>query len=153
MTGASGTGSPSTGSPSYGDLQSGTALPSVSYPVTRLSLIKYCGASGDFNVIHWNERVARAVGLPDVIAHGMFTMAQAGRFVTDWAGPGAIVTEFGTRFSAPVVVPDDDTGAQIEVSGTIEELLGDGRVALALTARSAGARVLTRVRAVVQLPA
>ncbi len=70
--------------------------------------MKYCGASGDFNVIHWNERLARSVGLPDVIAHGMFTMAQAGRFVTDWAGPGATVAEFGVRFSAPVVVPDDD---------------------------------------------
>ena len=54
--------------------------------MTRLSLVKYCGASGDFNVIHWNERIARSVGLPDVIAHGMFTMAQAGRYVTDWAG-------------------------------------------------------------------
>ena len=137
----------------YAGLEAGAQLPAVSYPVTRLSLVKYCGASGDFNVIHWNERVARAVGLPGVIAHGMFTMAQAGRFVTDWAGPGALVTEFGTRFSAPVVVPDDDTGAQIEVSGTIEALLGDGRVALALTAKSAGAKVLSRVRAVVQLPA
>jgi acyl dehydratase len=137
----------------YAGLAAGAELPEVSYPVTRLSLVKYCGASGDFNPIHWNERIARAVGLPDVIAHGMFTMAQAGRFVTDWAGPGAIVTEFGVRFSAPVVVPDDDVGATIEVSGKIEELLGDGRVALTLTARSAGAKVLSRVRAVVQLPA
>jgi acyl dehydratase len=137
----------------YDELVAGAELAEVSYPVTRLSLVKYCGASGDFNPIHWNERVARAVGLPDVIAHGMFTMAQAGRFVTDWAGPGATVTEFGVRFSAPVVVPDDDTGATIEVSGKVEELLGDGRVALALTARSAGAKVLSRVRAVVQLPA
>jgi acyl dehydratase len=83
----------------------------------------------------------------------MFTMAQAGRFVTDWAGPGATVTDFGVRFSAPVVVPDDDTGATIEVSGTIEEKLGDGRVALGLTVRSTGAKVLSRVRAVIQLPA
>jgi acyl dehydratase len=140
------------GAADYAKLAAGMELPAVSYPVTRLSLVKYCGASGDFNPIHWNERVARAVGLPDVIAHGMFTMAQAGRFVTDWAGPGATVTEFGVRFSAPVVVPDDDTGATIEVSGTVEEKLGDGRVALALTARSAGAKVLSRVRAVVQLP-
>ena len=141
------------GAADYAELAAGMELPAVSYPVTRLSLVKYCGASGDFNPIHWNERIARAVGLPDVIAHGMFTMAQAGRFVTDWAGPGATVTEFGVRFSAPVVVPDDDTGATIEVSGTVEEKLGDGRVALALTARSAGAKVLSRVRAVVQLPA
>ena len=141
------------GAADYAKLAAGMELPAVSYPVTRLSLVKYCGASGDFNPIHWNERVARAVGLPDVIAHGMFTMAQAGRFVTDWAGPGATVTEFGVRFSAPVVVPDDDTGATIEVSGTVAELLGDGRVALTLTARSAGAKVLSRARAVVQLPA
>jgi acyl dehydratase len=140
------------GAPDYEALAAGTELPAVSYPVTRLSLVKYCGASGDFNPIHWNERVARAVGLPDVIAHGMFTMAQAGRFVTDWAGPGATITDFGVRFSAPVVVPDDDTGATIEVSATIQEKLGDGRVALALTARSAGAKLLSRARAVVQLP-
>jgi acyl dehydratase len=142
-----------TGAVAYAELAAGTELPVVSYPVTRLSLVKYCGASGDFNPIHWNERIARSVGLPDVIAHGMFTMAQAGRFVTDWAGPGATVADFGVRFSAPVVVPDDDAGATIEVSGMIEEKLGDGRVALALTVRSAGAKVLSRVRAVIQLPA
>jgi len=137
---------------SYDDVEVGTELPAVSYPATRLSLVKYCGASGDFNVIHWNERIARSVGLPNVIAHGMFTMAQAGRFVTDWAGPGAIVAEFGVRFSAPVVVPDDDAGATIEVTGKVEEKLGDNRVALALTARSDGTKVLARTRAVVKLP-
>jgi acyl dehydratase len=136
----------------YEDVEAGALIPAVSFPVTRLSLVKYCGASGDFNVIHWNERIARAVGLPDVIAHGMFTMAQAGRFVTDWAGPAAMVTEFGVRFSSMVVVPDDDAGASIEVSGQIEEKLEGNRVAIALTARSAGAKVLTRARAVVRLP-
>jgi len=137
---------------SYDDVKPGTELVVVSYPVTRLSLVKYCGASGDFNVIHWNERIARSVGLPNVIAHGMFTMAQAGRFVTDWAGPGAVVVDFGVRFSSPVVVPDDDIGAAIEVSGTIEEKLDGNRVVLALTARSGEAKVLTRARAVVRLP-
>ncbi|HEY5356572.1 MAG TPA: MaoC family dehydratase [Streptosporangiaceae bacterium] len=137
---------------SYEDVEAGAEIPAVSYPVTRLSLVKYCGASGDFNVIHWNERIARSVGLPNVIAHGMFTMAEAGRFVTDWAGPGATVTEFGVRFSAPVMVPDDDEGAAIEVTGKVEEKLGDNRVALALTARSAGTKVLARARAVVRLP-
>ena len=136
----------------YEGVEVGTELPVVSYPVTRLSLVKYCGASGDFNVIHWNERVARAVGLPDVIAHGMFTMAQAGRFVTDWAGPKAAVTEFGVRFSSMVVVPDDDKGASIEVSGRVEEKLDDHQVAVALTAKSADTKVLTRARAVVRLP-
>jgi acyl dehydratase len=136
----------------YAQVEAGTEVPAAAYPVSRLSLVKYCGASGDFNLIHWNERIARSVGLPDVIAHGMFTMAQAGRFVTDWAGPGATVTEFGVRFSAMVVVPDDDHGATIEVSGQVEEKLDGNRVALALTARSAGTKVLTRARAVVRLP-
>jgi acyl dehydratase len=137
---------------SYADVVPGTELPAVAYPVTRLSLVKYCGASGDFNVIHWNERVARSVGLPDVIAHGMFTMAQAGRYVTDWAGDAGALVEFGVRFSAPVIVPDDDVGAAIEVSGTVEEKLDGNRVVLGLTARSGGAKVLTRSRAVVRLP-
>jgi acyl dehydratase len=136
----------------YDDVKPGTEIAAVSYPVTRLSLVKYCGASGDFNVIHWNERIARSVGLPNVIAHGMFTMAQAGRFVTDWAGPGAVVADFGVRFSSPVIVPDDDIGATIEISGTVEEKLDDNRVVLALTARSGEAKVLTRARAVVRLP-
>ncbi|MBO0774999.1 MAG: MaoC family dehydratase [Actinobacteria bacterium] len=137
---------------SYQEVEPGTALPPRSYPVSRLSLVKYCGASGDFNVIHWNERIARSVGLPDVIAHGMFTMAQAGRYVTDWTGdPGALV-EFGVRFSAPVVVPDTDAATEIEVSGTIEEKLDGNRVAVALTATSGGTKVLSRARAVVRLP-
>jgi len=137
---------------SYDSVEMGAAIPVVSYPVTRLSLVKYCGASGDFNVIHWNERIAKSVGLPDVIAHGMFTMAQAGRFVTDWAGPRAVVTEFGVRFSSMVVVPDNDAGASIEVSGQVEEKLAGNQVSIALTARSADAKVLTRARAVVRLP-
>src|SRR5215469_6627671 len=137
---------------SFADVETGTQIPAVRYPVTRLSLVKYCGASGDFNVIHWNERIARSVGLPNVIAHGMFTMAQAGRYVTDWAGPAAAVVDFGVRFSSPVVVPDDDIGATIEVSGTVEEKLDGNRVVLALTTRSGEAKVLTRARAVVRLP-
>jgi hypothetical protein len=119
---------------SYSAVEAGTELPAVSYPVTRLSLVKYCGASGDFNVIHWNERIARSVGLPD------------------WAGPQAAVTEFGVRFSSMVVVPDDDQGASIEVSGQVEEKLDGNRVAISITARSAGDKVLTRARAVVRLP-
>ena len=136
----------------YADVQPGTELEPKSYPVTRLDLIRYAGASGDFNVIHWNERVATSVGLPNVIAHGMFTMAEAGRFASELAGdPGAVV-EFGVRFSAPVVVPDDDQGATIEVGGTVEEKLDGNRVVLALVARSDGTKVLTRARAVVVLP-
>ena len=136
----------------YDGVEAGSQIDVVSYPVTRLSLVKYCGASGDFNVIHWNERIAKSVGLPDVIAHGMFTMAQAGRFVTDWAGPQAVVTEFGVRFSSMVVVPDDDAGASIQIGGQIEEKLDGNKVAIALTARAADTKVLTRARAIVRLP-
>jgi acyl dehydratase len=135
----------------YADVSVGDELAPATYPVTRLDLVKYCGASGDFNVIHWNERIARSVGLPNVIAHGMFTMAQAGRYVTDWTGDPGSVEEFGVRFSSMVVVPDDDTGATIEVSGRVEEKLDGNRVVLALTARAAEAKVLTRARAVVRL--
>ena len=136
----------------YADVEAGAELASATYYVTRLSLVKYCGASGDFNVIHWNERIARSVGLPNVIAHGMFTMAQAGRYVTDWAGEQAAVVDFGVRFSSPVVVPDDDAGATIEVSGKVDEKLDGNRVVLALTARSGETKVLSRARAVVRLP-
>jgi acyl dehydratase len=136
----------------YADVEPGTELAPQSYPVTRLDLVKYAGASGDFNVIHWNERVATSVGLRGVIAHGMYTMAEAGRFASDWAGdPGAVV-EFGVRFSSPVVVPDDGQGATIQISGAVEEKLDGNRVVLALTARSGDTKVLTRARAVVVLP-
>ena len=136
----------------YADVEPGTQIAPKSYRVTRLDLVKYAGASGDFNPIHWSERIARSVGLPGVIAHGMYTMAQAGKFVAEWAGDPGAVTEFGVRFSAMVPVPDDDRGAAIEVSGTVADKLGDNKVAVDLTARADGAKVLTRARAVVRLP-
>jgi acyl dehydratase len=139
-------------SASYDSVEKGTELPVRSYQVTRLDLVKYAGASGDFNVIHWNERVARSVGLPDVIAHGMYTMAQAGKFVTEWAGDPGAVTDFGVRFSAMVPVPDDDTGATIEISGKVLEKLDDNKVTVDIVARASGAKVLSRARATVRLP-
>ena len=135
----------------FDDVEVGTALPSQTFPVRRVDLVRYCGASGDFNVIHWNERIATSVGLPNVIGHGMFTMAEAGRVVTDWAGdPGAVV-EYGVRFSSPVAVPDDDKGATLEVSGKVAEKLDGGRVAVDLDARVGDSKVLAKARAVVQL--
>jgi acyl dehydratase len=138
--------------PQYGEVSVGDILPARTYAVRRIDLVKYCGASGDFNVIHWNDRLAREVGLPGVIAHGMYTMAQAGKFVAEWAGdPGAVVS-FGVRFSAMVPVPDDDAGASIEVTGTVKEKLDDNKVTVDLVARSGGEKVLSRARAVVRLP-
>jgi acyl dehydratase len=140
-------------SPGFHDVHEGAEIAPRQYQVTRRDLVRYAGASGDFNVIHWNERVATGVGLPNVIAHGMLTMAQAGKFVTEWAGgdPGAVV-EFGVRFSAMVPVPDDNEGATVEVSGKVGKKLGDNKVEIDLTARSADAKVLSRSRAVVRLP-
>ena len=138
--------------PSWDDVQVGDVLPEVTQQVQRADLVRYAGASGDFNVIHWNERVAKAVGLPNVIAHGMLTMATAGRVVTDWVGdPGAVV-EYGVRFSRPVVVEDDDTGATVDVEGVVEDKLDDRRVAVVLTATVDGSKVLMAARAVVRLP-
>ncbi|WP_031510655.1 MaoC family dehydratase [Streptomyces megasporus] len=137
----------------YADVEVGTELPARSFPVTRATLVRYAGASGDFNPIHWNERFAREVGLPDVIAHGMFTMAEAARVVTDWVGdPGALV-EYGVRFTKPVVVPDDDKGATIEVAGKVAAKLDDEErtVRVDLVVTSAGRKVLGMSRAVVRL--
>ncbi|AWZ06969.1 MULTISPECIES: MaoC family dehydratase [unclassified Streptomyces] len=135
----------------YDAVEVGTELPAASFPVTRATLVRYAGASGDFNPIHWNEKFATAVGLPDVIAHGMFTMAEAVRVVTDWVGdPGAVV-EYGVRFTKPVIVPNDERGALIEVTAKVAAKLDDNRVRVDLTAMSAGQKVLGMSRAVVVL--
>jgi acyl dehydratase len=134
----------------YDEVDEGTELPAQTYRVDRLDLVKYAGASGDFNPIHWRESFAKSVGLPNVIAHGMFTMAQAGRYVTDWAGDPAAVVDFGVRFSGMVVVPDD-TGNELEISGVVEKKLDDNLVVIALTARAQGEKVLTRTKATVRL--
>jgi len=129
----------------------GTELPAQTFTITRADLVRYAGASGDFNVIHWNQRVAQSVGLPDVIAHGMYTMALAARVVTDWAGDPARVVEYGVRFTRPVPVPDDGAGAALEVTGKVAALLDDGRVRVDLTATHDGSKVLGRAQAVVAL--
>ncbi|MFD3332913.1 MaoC family dehydratase [Streptomyces sp. NPDC058700] len=136
---------------SYDEVEVGTELPAQTFPVTRATLVRYAGASGDFNPIHWNERFAVEVGLPDVIAHGMFTMAEAIRVVTDWTGDPAAVVEYGVRFTKPVVVPDDDEGALVEVSAKVAAKLDDQRVRVDLTAMCAGQKVLGMSRAVVRL--
>jgi acyl dehydratase len=139
--------------PAFDDVQVGDQLPGATYPITRLDLVRYAGASGDFNVIHWNQRVATSVGLPDVIAHGMLTMATAARLVTDWAGDPAAVVEYGVRFTKPVVVPDDDRGALLEVAAVVAGKDEQARtVRVDLVATSGGEKVLGRAQAVVRLP-
>ena len=144
---------PESAKPRYDDVEVGTELPGQTFPVHRVNLVMYAGASGDFNPIHWNERFATAVGLPNVIAHGMFTMAEAARVLTDWVGDPGAIEEYGVRFSRPVVVPDDDRGATIEVTGTVAEKLDGNRVVVGLTATIEGdTQVLSGARAVVRLP-
>lgn len=130
-------------------MEPGQQLPAVTFRVTRADLVRYAGASGDFNPIHWSERTARAVGLPGVIAHGMFTMALVGRAVTGWAGSPDAVLDFSVRFTRPVPVPDDDEGTEVQVSATVRSV-ADGRAELDLTATCEGQKVLNLARAVVR---
>ncbi|KXK63576.1 dehydratase [Micromonospora fluostatini] len=125
-------------------------LPVRTYRVTRADLVRYAGASGDFNPIHWNDRVATSVGLPGVIAHGMFTMALVGRALTEWAGTADAVVEYGVRFARPVVVPNDDEGTEIEVSAKVREVTEDGLTRLDVTAVCQGEKVLSQARATVR---
>ena len=135
----------------YDLVEVGERLPNRSFPITRADLVRYAGASGDFNPIHWNARFAVGVGLPDVIAHGMFTMATAARLVTDWVGdPGAVV-DYSVRFTKPVAVPDDEGGVMLDVEGVVAEKLEGNLVRVDLTARSGDDKVLGMARATVRL--
>ena len=126
----------------------GDALEPQTYTVTRADLVRYAGASGDFNPIHWSDRTATAVGLPGVIAHGMFTMALASRAVATWTG-GAPVVDLGGKFTNMVVVPDTDGGTTVTVGGTVKSV-DDGLVTLALEVTCDGQKVLGNPRVVVR---
>ncbi len=127
-------------------LMAGAALPAQTYQVTRYDLIRYAGAAGDFNPIHWSDRQARAVGLPGVIAHGMYTMALAARAIATWTGDPTSIVEYGVRFTRPVPVPDDDLGAEVTVAGEVKSVT-DGLAQIELTVTSGGERVLAAARA------
>ena len=130
------------------DAAEGDALEPRTVTITRADLVRYAGASGDLNPIHWNERTAVEVGLPGVIAHGMFTMALAAQYVADLAGDPAGVRSFSVRFTRPVVVPDDDTGATVELAATVKSL-ADGTATVAVTAHAQGKAVLGKALALV----
>ncbi|WP_020668464.1 MaoC family dehydratase [Amycolatopsis nigrescens] len=135
-----------------GSVEKGQELPSLTVRITRDRLVRYAGASLDFNPIHWNEKFAKEVGLPDVIAHGMLTMAMGGRLVTDWlTDPGKLV-DYYVRFTRPVVVPNDEQGATVEFTGKIGEVREDGTARVDVTAKFDGRAVLGKATAVVRLP-
>ena len=129
----------------YEQIEVGQELPPLTMVVSRLDLIRYCGVSGDFNTIHWDERTARQVGLPNVIAHGMFTMAVAIRVVTDWLEDPGAVLDYSVRFTRPVVVADSG-GAELTVVGKVRSKGEDGLIDLELTATVDGQTVLARSR-------
>ena len=137
-----------TGAPS--DVEVGTELPTLVVRFTRASLVRYAGASTDFNPIHYSERFARQVGLPGVVAHGMLTMASALRVVTDWVGDPSRVLSYVARFTKPVVVPDDDEGAEVVFTAAVTSV--EGSVAtVAIDAIAEGAKVLSAARVEVDL--
>ncbi len=128
-------------------IEVGTALPERVFEIDRGLLVAYANASGDQNPIHQNEEFALSVGLPNVIAHGMLTMAIVGKYVTDWAGGSASVKEFGARFVKPVIVPANQK-VDLTMSATVAEINGD-RISLTITATSAGVKVLGMTKMVV----
>ncbi|NQD88919.1 MaoC family dehydratase [Paenarthrobacter sp. CM16] len=143
-------------SPTFEELTVGQEIGTRSIDVTRQDLVKYAGASGDFNPIHWNESFATSVELPGVIAHGMFTMGAAVQLVSDWAGDPAAVVDYQTRFTKPVLVTDttgtDQAGAVIDVTGVVGALDADARTArIDLTVMAAGQKVLMKSQAVVKV--
>ncbi|TDV45544.1 MaoC family dehydratase [Actinophytocola oryzae] len=130
----------------------GDELPPLEVRLHRADLVRYAGASLDFNPIHWNEKLATEVGLPNVIAHGMLTMALAGRLVTNWLGDAGAFVEYGARFVRPVVVPNDADGALVELTGKVKEVRDDGTARVDITAKFDGKAVLGKATAVVRLP-
>ena len=133
------------------DVEAGQSIPGRTVHIERATLVQYAGASLDRNPIHWDERFATKVGLPDVIAHGMFTMGSAATAVTEWVGDAGRVVEYSVRFTKPVVVPYEG-GADIVVEGVVRSVDSEAkRATVELTATSAGEKVLGRAVAVVRL--
>ena len=128
----------------------GTVLGSLTVRLTREQLVRYAGAAGDFNPIHFTDHFATALGLPGVIAHGMLTMGTALRVVTDWVGDPTRITAYAARFTRPVVVPDDADGAEVHFTATV--VTADGpRISVAIEAIWNGNKVLGAARAEVDL--
>lgn len=128
----------------------GQVLPPLAVRLTRPDVVRYAGASTDLNPIHVSDRHARAIGLPGVVAHGMWTMGTALRVVTDWCEDPARVAQWFVRFVRPLQVPDDDEGLLVEFSATVTDVT-DGIATVAVEATCDGQKVLGAARAQVRL--
>ncbi|MEV2219283.1 MaoC/PaaZ C-terminal domain-containing protein [Nocardia vinacea] len=137
--------------PLFDDIPVGFEIGPREIAVTRADLVRYAGASGDFNPIHWSDRYARLGGLPQVIMQGALTMALANRVLTDWLGDPGAVLETSVRCRDAVFVPDDDAGARIVVTAVVAAQLPQRRVRVDFTVTSGGVKVLSHAKAVVQL--
>jgi acyl dehydratase len=132
-------------------VNTGDELPALEVRITRDQLVRYAGAALDFNPIHWNETFAKEVGLPDVIAHGMLTMAVAGRMVTDWLGDPGRLVDFSARFTRPVVVPNTPDGALVEITGKVAAVNDEGIARVDLVVKYDGKTVLGKPQALVRI--
>ncbi len=135
----------------FDEVEVGFELPKLTHTYKRQDLVDYANASGDQNRIHLDEEFAKSVGLPDVIAHGMLTMALAGNVVTKWLKDINAIKSFSVKFSSPVVVPNNSEGTLVEFSGKIEEKIDNKQIKIGLEARCQGVKVLGRSIIIAQL--
>ena len=133
------------------DVTVGLELPPLELAFTRADLIAYANASGDMNPIHQDEVVAKSVGLPDVIAHGMLTMGRAIRVVTDWVGDPTAVIDYSVRMTRPVVVPNTAGGSTVTFTGKVAQINDDGTVQVDLGAVFGDVKVLGLAKATVRI--
>ena len=136
---------------SLANVEVGQELPPLTMTFTRAGLVAYAQASGDMNPIHQDEEVAKSVGLPDVIAHGMLTMGRAIKVVTDWVADPACVIDYSVRMTRPVVVPDTAAGVEVVFGGKVAAINDDGTIRIDLTATFYEQTVLGQARAIVRL--
>lgn len=136
----------------FNSVKAGDTLPERVIPLTRADLVNYAGVSGDLNPIHWDDEIAKQVGLDTAIAHGMLTMGLGGGYVTEWVGDPAAVKEYNVRFTAVVPVPNDGVGAEITFNGRIKSVDADAKlVTIAISATAGGKKIFGRAVATAQL--
>jgi acyl dehydratase len=136
----------------FSSVKVGDEMPEKVIKLTRGDLVNYAGVSGDLNPIHWDDEIAKQVGLDTAIAHGMLTMGLGGGYVTSWVGDPGAVTEYNVRFTAIVPVPNDGIGAEILFTGRVKSTDPETRsVTLALTATTGGKKIFGRAVATAKL--
>lgn len=136
----------------FSSVKKGDELPERTITLTRADLVNYAGVSGDLNPIHWDDEIAKQVGLDTAIAHGMLTMGLGGGYITEWVGDPGAVTEYNVRFTAIVPVPNDGVGAEIVFSGRVKSTDEESKlVTIALTGTHNGKKIFGRAIAIAKL--